>query len=202
MPGLINPGEREVSILPRLTILHSINDQGRITRSAELLRMRVVSSKRDRFATEPVTDVIRIAVNQRDTNRKLENLLKIVDEVRPDEVAGLLEGVIHLRAGGGVIEVDAQGVLDGGLLEVLVVAGWWGWVVAWMADVVDAAAGVLVVRTFDVIAAHVGGFGTDAVVYEGGAVGLLAGGDLVLAAVGHAIGEFHVVVDGVVDLAC
>lgn len=200
--GLINPRKREVPILPRLTILDPINDQRRITRSAELLRMRVVRSKRDGLTTEPVTDVIRITIDQRNTNRKLKNLLKIIDEVRPDEVARLLEGVVHLCAGGGVVEVDAEGVFDGGFLQVFAVAGWWGGVVAWVADVVDAAAGVLIVGAFDVVATHVGGFGADAVVYEGGAVCLLAGGDLVLAAVAHAVGEFHVVVDGVVDLFC
>lgn len=70
---------------------------------------------------------------------------------------------------------------------------WCGWLVG------DGGRGHGVVRT-DVVAAHVGGLGADGMVDQGRPVCLLAGGDLVLASVGHGVGEFHVVVHGFVDL--
>lgn len=83
-----------------------------------------------------------------------------------------------------------------------------------MTDVVHAAPAVVVVRRLDVVAAHVGGFVAD-LQYAGSQLGVrngrvrvvvacvsFGGGaaqlDLVQAAVVHVIGEFGVVVDGVI----
>ena len=69
-----------------------------------------------------------------------------------------------------------------------------------MTDVIHAPTSDIFVRSLDVIPTHVGRLGTDSIVRQRRAVGLFAQGDLVLAAVGHVVGEFHVVVHGVVDL--
>lgn len=109
------------------------------------------------------------------------------------------------------------------LLVFLVLVGWLGGrreaYVGGMPDVVGSSAGERVVWSFcwgvrlgwvneglgrvrtDVVAAHVGGLGADGVVNQGCPVRLLACSDQVLAAVGHGVGEFHVVVHGFVDLA-
>lgn len=77
-----------------------------------------------------------------------------------------------------------------------------GGYIARVSNVVYTTAAVLVVRAFDVVSAHVGGFSADGIVHQRGAVCLLAEGNLVLAAVEHAVCELHVVVHGVVDLVC
>lgn len=68
-----------------------------------------------------------------------------------------------------------------------------------MADVINSATGELIVWSLDIVSAHTRGFGADGVVSKGCPVGLSAVIDLVEAAVRHEAGEFHVVVDGVVD---
>ena len=52
----------------------------------------------------------------------------------------------------------------------------------------------------NVVTAHIGGLGTDCQVSQRGAIGGLAVGDLVLATVGHGVGELHVIIDSLVYL--
>lgn len=199
MAGLIDPGEGEITDLSRLAQLGPIDDERHIAGLAEAGRGRIVGGEGDGLPPEPITDVVGVAIDQRHTHGQVENLLEIGEEIRPGLVAGLLEGKVHGVIGHGVVQVDAEGVFHGGLLEIRQEVLRRSRVVGWMADVVDAAAAELVVRALDVVAAHVGGFGAEGVVGEGGAVGGGAQGELVLAAVGHAVGKPHVVVDGLVD---
>lgn len=68
-----------------------------------------------------------------------------------------------------------------------------------MADVIDSSTGELIVWSLDIISAHTRGFGADGMVSKGCPVALSAVTDLVEATVRHEAGEFHVVVDGVID---
>lgn len=56
------------------------------------------------------------------------------------------------------------------------------------------------IRT-NIITAHITCLGTDSIVDHRGSVRQLAVSNLILASVGHGVGEFHVVVHGFVDLS-
>lgn len=68
-----------------------------------------------------------------------------------------------------------------------------------MTNVICPPSTHIVIRTLDVITTHVAGFGADGMLSQGGAVGGRTESKLLLAAVGHVVGELHVVVDGFVD---
>lgn len=84
----------------------------------------MVRGEGDGFAAEPVADVVCVAVDEGDTDGEVEGFFEVVDEVGPDEVAGLLEGVVDSLVGGCVVEVYADGFFDRVLFEVLAVVGW------------------------------------------------------------------------------
>lgn len=86
--------------------------------------MRVVRGEGDGLSAKPVADVVCVAVDEGDADGQVKDLFEVVDEVGPDEVTGLLEGVVDGLAGGGVVEVHPDGLLDGVLLEVFAVVSW------------------------------------------------------------------------------
>jgi hypothetical protein len=108
--------------------------------------MGIVGCERDSLAAEPVADVIRVTVDESDANRSGENIFQVFDEVGPDEVASLLEGVVDLRVGLSIVEVHAEGILDFVLGKVVDVVARRGGVLGWVADVISAAAAEDVVR--------------------------------------------------------
>lgn len=75
MPRLVYPGKREISHLPRLPVLGVAHDKGYVPRCSERLSISVVDSEGDGFAPEPVTDVIRIPIDERNTDAVAEHLL-------------------------------------------------------------------------------------------------------------------------------
>lgn len=197
--GLVDPGEGEVAVLAGLAVLDAVDEQGGVAGFAELGGVRVVRRERDRLAAEPVADVIRVAIDERDAHGVGEDGFEVIDEVGPDVVAGLLEGEVDFLVAHGVVEVYAQGVLDRAVLEVFGELLGWGGVICWMTDIIHPPFTDVVVGTLDVIATHVRRLSADSVIRQRRAVGLLAQGDLVLAAIGHTVGELHVVVHGLVD---
>lgn len=52
----------------------------------------------------------------------------------------MLEGEVDLVVGLRVVQVNSQSVQNAVFGEVVLVVGFWGWVVAWMPDVIDTAA--------------------------------------------------------------
>lgn len=75
MTRLINTGEREVTILPRLAILDTIDEEGRITGLLELLAVLVLRREGDGLAAEPVADVVCVAVDESDADGTGEDIL-------------------------------------------------------------------------------------------------------------------------------
>jgi hypothetical protein len=144
--SLVNTGEREVTILASLAIFHTIHGERSISRGAEFFTVLVIGFKRDCLATEPVTDVIRVTIDESDAHWSGEDVFQVFDEVRPDKVTGLLEGVVNFSVGLSVVEVDSQGVLDFVFGEVVDVVAGRGGVLGWVADIVRAAATEDVVR--------------------------------------------------------
>ena len=75
---------------------------------------------------------------------------------------------------------------------------WRRWIIEWMADVVDSASAIVIVRTFDVVTTHVLCLGADRLIGKRRSVGLVAELDLLQTAIMHVQGELHIVVDCVV----
>lgn len=146
MASFVNTGEREVTILASLAIFHTVHGKRSISRCAEFFTVRVIGCKRDCLATEPVTDVVCVTIDESDADWSGENIFKVFDEVRPDKVTGLLEGVVNIGVGLSVVEVDSQGVLDLVFGEVVDVVAGRGGVLGWVANIVCAAATEDVVR--------------------------------------------------------
>lgn len=84
-------GRLTVAVLTDLSELLTINDEGLVASLGELLGVSVVDLERDGLSSEPVADVIRIAVEQVDTQALVEQELEILAEVGEDEVASVLE---------------------------------------------------------------------------------------------------------------
>lgn len=124
MASLVDPREGEVAILAGFSILGSVHGHGGVSRGPELVSVRVVRGEGNGLSAKPVADVVCVAVDEGDADGQVEDLFEVVDEVGPDEVTGLLEGVVDGLAGGGVVEVHTDGLLDGVLLEVFAVVSW------------------------------------------------------------------------------
>lgn len=78
----------------------------------------VVGGERDGLPSEPVADVVCVAVDEGDADGGVQDHLEVFDEVREDEVAGLLEGVVDLVIGVlCVVQVYADRVLGRGQIE-------------------------------------------------------------------------------------
>lgn len=106
MTSLIDTGEREITIFPRLAILDTIDEEGRIARLLELLAVLVFCREGDGLAAEPVADVICIAVDKGDADGAGEDVFQVFEEVGPDKVAGLLEGEVDFVVGLRVVYID------------------------------------------------------------------------------------------------
>ena len=74
MTRLINPREAEVAILPRLAVFDTVNEEGRVARLAELLAVLILRREGDSLATEPVTDIICVSVDESYAHRARENI--------------------------------------------------------------------------------------------------------------------------------
>lgn len=146
--GLVNARKGEIAVLARLPVLDPVDQQGRVPGCGKLLAVDVLGCERDGFAAEPVADVVCIAVDQGDADGSREDVFKVSEEVWPDEVACLLEGVVDFVVGLGVVYVDAERVEDCVVCEVVEVVAWWCWVFGWVADVVGTPVAERVVWGF------------------------------------------------------
>src|SRR5437588_7533730 len=76
---------------------------------------------------------------------------------------------------------------------------WWRcWILEWMADIVDSAFTMVIVRTFNVVTTHVLCLSTDRLIGKRRSVGFVAELDLLQTALMHVQSELHIVVDCVV----
>ncbi len=134
MTRLINSHKAEIPILPHFTNFFSVDDERCVISSAKLCAVGVVDGERDGFPTEPIADVVSITVVHGDADRVVEDHFEVGKEVGIGEVTGLLEGVVDVVVGVGIVEVDAKGILDGGEVEVLFEIGRRGGVYVGVAD--------------------------------------------------------------------
>jgi hypothetical protein len=189
---LIQPREREVAILAGLTVLCTINQEGGVARSAELLGVCVVDGEGDGLTAKPVANVVCVAVDEGNADTVPENLFKIFDEVGVYEVTGVLETLSYVgAAGSGVVDVYPKRLLCAlHVQELDKVVGRSG-VVEWVADVVNTAAAICVVWLFDHGSAEIGGLRTLKLACFGGAVAFFAVTNLVVAAIGNIVRITH-----------
>lgn len=107
--GFVDAREREVAVLARLAVLDAVDRKRRVACLVELVCVRPLRAQRHRLASEPVADVVGVAVHERDAHgRRVEELLQVFDEVEVDEVAGLLECVVDVVVGEGVVCVHTE----------------------------------------------------------------------------------------------
>lgn len=124
MACLIDASEGEITILASFPILDAVDFQGRVPCASELGGLGVVRSEGNGLTAEPVADVIGVAIDEGDTHGESKDLLEVFDEVGPDKVACLLESVVDVIIGLGVVDVDADSVHDRVLCQKFVVITW------------------------------------------------------------------------------
>lgn len=158
--GLVDAEEVEVAVLAHGAVLGAVDDEGDVSRFRKLGRVGEVELVGDGLAAEPVADVVGVAVEEAHAHAVVDDQLEVVDEDRVAEVAGAGEGIEDVVVGPRVVEVDAEGLLHIGLVEVVDEVCGRRRVVVRMTDVVDTAPAVFVVWLFGVGAALIDGLGT------------------------------------------
>jgi len=135
--GFVYAKEAEVAVLAHFTEFGAVDYEGGVVGGAEFGAVGVVDGERDGLAAEPVADVVCVAVGQCYPDGVIEDFFEISEEVGIDEVAGLLEGVIDVVIGLGVVEVDTEGILYGSEVEILHEVCWGCGIDVWVANAGD-----------------------------------------------------------------
>lgn len=104
----VDASEREVSALAGFSILDAAVDERFVAGGEEFGFVGVVQCLRDGLTTEPIADIIRIAIQQGNSNPTRNNLLQVDQEVGIDEISTLLERVVDVIARARVINRDAK----------------------------------------------------------------------------------------------
>lgn len=199
MPRLIHPQKAKVAILPHLTVLHTPSRERHIPSGGEFSFVRVVQGEGGGFAAEPVADVVSVAVDEGDADAVVEDMLEVAYKDRVDEVASVGEAFVDEAGGFGcVVDVYAEGLEGGCLVEVLDEVGGGCGVLVRVANIINASAGVGVVGALYKIAANSCGLGAGGLAVDGCSVALGTVCDIVGAAPGNRICKFHEIVDCVV----
>lgn len=84
----------------------------------------------------PIANVVSIAIKQSYSNTIVQQHLYVLNEVRVDKVARLLEREVDLVVRLCVIQIDAQSVLCGSHVQEVNKVCWRRGIVKWMADIV------------------------------------------------------------------
>jgi hypothetical protein len=155
---------------------------------------------------EPVADVISVAVNERDSDRVVQKVLEVLQEVGIDKISGLLEGEIDpaqqlasVNIPGGIILLiirvirvvtgHSKGFLDRSLVEIWYEVVRRRRIIGWMSDIINATFSEDVIRPFDVVTAHACCLRADRLAIEGGVISCVAEIYLVEASIWHVASE-------------
>lgn len=103
----------------------------------------------------PITNVVSITVHQRNPDAFIQKHFKVLHEVRVDKIASLLEGPVHFVVSVGVVQINSECGLRRCLVEIIDEVGWRCWVVIGVTDIVSSAFAIVVIRTFDIVSAHI-----------------------------------------------
>lgn len=140
MPRLIDSGKTEIPILPHFAVFFSIDDERCVISRGKLCAVGVIDGQGDGLPAEPVAGEVGVAVVEGDPDGVVKDHFEVGNEVGIGEVTTLLEGVEDVLADcgiGGIVEVDAEGILHVGEVEVLSEIFWRGGVCGRVADAGD-----------------------------------------------------------------
>lgn len=162
MSTLVDTDERELRRLPHLPVRNTIARLD-VDEAGDVVVLGG-DDIRDGLPAEPVAVVIRVAEVQRDADIPPQQRADVLDRIhapvivarRPERRAN---GIVRL----GEVDVRADGLLDGGRVEVVDVEGVGEGVGGQLAEVVFVAAGVDVVQVLDLLVAEVVGGAADLV---------------------------------------
>lgn len=87
MARIIQPQKAKIPILPNRAVLLPINQKGRVVARAKFVRGGMVHLEGDGFATEPVADVVGVAVDEGCGHAAVDDAFEVGFEVGEDEVA-------------------------------------------------------------------------------------------------------------------
>jgi hypothetical protein len=143
-----------------------------------------------------------LPVEQADTETLSEKTLEILQETVVNKVSCGLEGIVDIIVGLRVVYTNTQSILDFSHVEEIGEVLGRSRVILRVSDIIGTTARIAVVRTFDIVSAHILCFGADGL---GGKViltslsSLTTAVDQIEASSAHVQSELHVVVDSVVD---
>lgn len=98
MSSFVYTDETKVSILPYFTVFYTVHLEWCIAGSSELFGVLVVDIERNSLTTEPVADIIGIAVVQDYSYTRIDYIAKVSDEFTIDKITSLLECEIDLQS--------------------------------------------------------------------------------------------------------
>lgn len=200
VPSLVDPQETEVAVLPDFAIFVAIDDKGGIAGSCKLLFVGVIHGEGNGFATEPIADVVGVAVEESDPHGGVEDHLQIFDEIWIGKVARHLEGIAHVVVRLRVVKVYTESVLNVGFVEKIIEVSGRSRIIVRMTNIIHASVTEHVVRFLDVGAALISGLRAVELANFGGAIDLTASIHLSKATnEWHVASELHVFIDGLVD---
>ena len=175
--------------------------------------MCIINIERDLLATEPVTNVVRVPVNQSYSDGIVENQLEVCEEIRVNKVACFLKRVVNVVVGVGIVQINADCFLDGGEIEIVFkVCGRCG-VFVRVSDtkkcklniygkktflLIDTPSTIVVIWRLDVVPALIGGLETCLHSHVCGSVHLFAFRTLIKTTANHVASELHVLVYSVI----
>lgn len=128
MTRFIDTKEGEIAILANFAVFDSIDCHRLVSGSRKLRLMDIVDSERYCLAAKPVTDVVSISIIEGDADTGVKKHFKILDEIRIDEVTGLLERPVDIIVCFSVIEIDSDGILYLSLVQISFQVVWWCWI--------------------------------------------------------------------------
>lgn len=157
MASFVDAGEAKISVLARLAVFDTVDDEWDVAGFGELGRVRVGNLLGDSLPAEPIADVIGVAIDEGHAYAVVEYQLEIVNEDWVGKVAGLLKRIVNVIVGLRIVHVDTKGLLNLRQVEEIIEISWRGRIFIGMADVINPATAIHVIRRFYVGATLVRG---------------------------------------------
>ena len=140
MPGLVHAGEIQVAELAHLATDETVIDNnGRVAGLGEGGLPRVRNRQASALPADPVTSEVAVSVDEGDFNAVGEEVGDVFEEAGAGVVAGVAESGGYGGGGFRVVDGDAKGALDVGLVEVAEEVGWGERIFARVGDVVKSS---------------------------------------------------------------
>ena len=217
MARLIESHKAEVAILSDFAILSAVDHKWGVIGHCKLSAVGVLDGKGDGLASKPVANVVCVTVIHCYADRVVKNHFEIRDK-RVGPVASLLKGVVDVIVGIRIVEINAEGLLNRGEVEILLEVFWGSGIFVWVTNatvllagsgiskfrrgtalLIDTTATIHIVRRLDVRSTLIGSL--KAILHPNirGPVDLLTFCNEVKAASNHIASKFHELIHSIVD---